>query len=139
MDRGAWWSAVQRGCKESDTTEGLSTYTFLIVESFRQKKHGHAVLVTQSCPTLSDPWTVASQTHPWDFPSKNTGAGCHFLLQGIFLSQGLNLGLLHCRKMLHSLSHQGSPGHAEVLSYERAWHSQLRKEDPNGYYTEQGI
>ena len=44
-----------KGCKESDTTEGLSTYTFLIVESFRQKKHGHAVLVTQSCATLSNP------------------------------------------------------------------------------------
>ena len=32
---------------------------------------------------------------PWDFPSKNTGVGCHFLLQGIFLIQGLNLHLLH--------------------------------------------
>ena len=28
---------------------------------------------------------------PWDFPGKNTGMGCHFLLQGIFLTQGLNL------------------------------------------------
>ena len=32
---------------------------------------------------------------PRDFPSKNTGVGCHFLLQGIFLTQGLNLGLLN--------------------------------------------
>ena len=30
---------------------------------------------------------------PWDPPSKNTGVGCHFLLQGIFSTQGLNLGL----------------------------------------------
>ena len=30
---------------------------------------------------------------PWDFPGKNTGVGCHFLLQGIFLTQGLNLWL----------------------------------------------
>ena len=29
---------------------------------------------------------------PWDFPVKNTGLGCHFLLQEIFLTQGLNLG-----------------------------------------------
>ena len=28
---------------------------------------------------------------------------------GIFLTQGLNLGLLHCRQILHHLSHQGSP------------------------------
>ena len=31
---------------------------------------------------------------PWDFPGKNTGVGCHFLLQGIFLTQGSNLCLL---------------------------------------------
>ena len=35
--------------------------------------------------------------------------GCHFLPQGIFLSQGSNLGLLHYRKILYHLSHQGSP------------------------------
>ena len=34
---------------------------------------------------------------PWDFPGKSTGVGCHFLLQGIFLTQGSNPGLLHCR------------------------------------------
>ena len=32
---------------------------------------------------------------PWDFPGKNTGGGCHFLLQGIFLTQGSNPHLLH--------------------------------------------
>ena len=47
--------------------------------------------------------------HPWDFLGKSTGVGCHFLLQGIFLTQGLNLGLPHCRQMLYPLSHQGSP------------------------------
>ena len=31
---------------------------------------------------------------PWDFPGKNTGVDCHFLLQGIFPSQGLKLHLL---------------------------------------------
>ena len=30
--------------------------------------------------------------HPWDFSAKNTGVGCHFLLQGIFPTQGLNPG-----------------------------------------------
>ena len=34
---------------------------------------------------------------PWDSPGKNTGVGCHFLFQGIFPTQGLNLGLLYCR------------------------------------------
>ena len=47
--------------------------------------------------------------HPWDFPGKSTGVGYHFLLQRIFPTQGLNPGLLHCRQILHQLSHQGSP------------------------------
>ena len=46
---------------------------------------------------------------PWDSPGKNTAVGCHFLFKGIFLTQGSNPGLLHCRQMLSPLSHQGSP------------------------------
>ena len=45
---------------------------------------------------------------------KNTGAGCHFLLQAIFLTKGLNLDLLHCRQILNHLSHQGSPVHTKA-------------------------
>ena len=37
--------------------------------------------------------------HPWDFPGKNTGVGCHFLLQGIFPTQGSNLVFLHYRRI----------------------------------------
>ena len=44
-----------------------------------------------------------------DSPGKNTGVICHALLQGIFLTQGSNLGLPHCRRILYQLSHQGSP------------------------------
>ena len=40
------------------------------------------------------------------FPGKNTGVGCHFLLQEIFQTQGLNPGLPHCRQILYHLSHQ---------------------------------
>ena len=60
---------------------------------------------------FATPWTVASTRllRPWDFLGKSTGVGCHFLLQGIFLTQGLNPGLLHCRQTLYRLSHQGSP------------------------------
>ena len=36
-----------------------------------------------------------------DSPGKNTGVGCHALLQGIFPTQGLNPGLLHCRQVLY--------------------------------------
>ena len=47
---------------------------------------------------------------PWDFPGKNTGMGCHTLLQGIFPTQELNPGVWHWRLILYSLSHQGSSG-----------------------------
>ena len=43
---------------------------------------------------------------PWDFPGKNTGAGCHFLLQGIFPTQGSSLSLLHCRQISYHLNHR---------------------------------
>ena len=46
---------------------------------------------------------------PWDFPGKNTRVGCHFLLQGIFLTQGSNPCLLHWQADSLPLSHQGSP------------------------------
>ena len=53
---------------------------------------------------FATPWTVACQAPPsMDFPGKNTGMDCHFLLQGIFPTQGLP----HCRQTLYSLSHQG--------------------------------
>ncbi|MGE2757601.1 hypothetical protein, partial [Escherichia coli] len=45
---------------------------------------------------------------PWDFPGKNTGVGCHFLLQGIFPTQGSNPHLLHWQVDSLPLSHQGN-------------------------------
>ena len=47
----------------------------------------------------------------WNFPGKNTGVACHFLLQEIIPTQGLNLCLLHLRHWQDSLalSHLGSP------------------------------
>ena len=61
--------------------------------------------------SFAAPWT-ARLCCPWNFPGKNTGVNCHFLLQGIFLIQGSKLHLLH---FLHwqvdslSLSHLVSP------------------------------
>ena len=46
-----------------------------------------------------------------DSPGKNTGAGCHAFLQGIFPTQGPNPCLLHCKQILYSLNHQGSPSY----------------------------
>ena len=67
-------------------------------------------LCAQSCPTHYDLCTIACQaTLSIEFSRQNTGVGCHFLLQEIFPTQGLNPGLPHCRQTLYRLSHQGSP------------------------------
>ena len=47
---------------------------------------------------------------PWDFPGKNTGMNCHFLLQGIFPTQGSNPHLLHCQVGSLPLSHKRKTG-----------------------------
>ena len=68
------------------------------------------VKLLQSCLTLCNPMydcPPCSSVHG-DPPGKNTGVSCHALLHGIFLTQGLNVGLLHRRQILYLLS-QGSP------------------------------
>ena len=76
-------------------------------------------LVTQFCLTLSDPMDCSppgSSVHR-DSPGKDTGVGCPALLQRIFLTQGSNPGLPHCRQILYHLSHQGSPRILEWVVY----------------------
>ena len=69
----------------------------------------HACQSPQSYLTLCDPMAVALQAPlSVEFFRQEYGVGCHFLLQGIFLIQGSNPGLLHCRHILSHLSHQGT-------------------------------
>ena len=71
---------------------------------------GLLCLVAQLCPTLCNPADCSlpgSSVHG-DSPGKNTGVGCHDLLQGIFPTQGSNPSLLHSRWILYHLSHQGN-------------------------------
>ena len=67
-------------------------------------------LVAKLCPTLLRPHGLqpARPLCPWDFSGKNTGVGCHFLLQGIFPTQEWNLCLLHQEVDSLLLNHLGS-------------------------------
>ena len=65
--------------------------------------------VAQLCLTIQDPMDYGPSGLPWNYPGKNTGVGCHALLQGIFLTQALNPSILHCRQILYHLRHQRSP------------------------------
>ena len=71
-------------------------------------------LVTKLCLTHYD--SMDCNPCPWDFPGRNIGMGSHFLLQGIFPTQGLNLCLLHWQADSLPLSHQGSPIPCSVQS-----------------------
>ena len=62
---------------------------------------------------FATPWAVAYQASlSMDFSGNSTGVDCHFFLQGIFLTQRSNPGLLHCRLMLYRMSNQGIPQRA---------------------------
>ena len=91
-DGGAWWAAIYGVTQSRARLKRLSSSSSV------------------SCSVMSD----SLLTHelyptrllcPWDFPGKNTGVGCHALLQGICQTQGLNQGLLHGRQILYHLSH----------------------------------
>ena len=85
----------------------------------REHRYAELCLVAQPCPTLwesRDCILPGSAVHG-GCPGKNTGVGCHALLQGIFPTQGLNSGLTHCRRILYCLSHQGSPRILEWVAY----------------------
>ena len=68
-------------------------------------------LVPHSCLTLCNPMacTLPGPSVHGGSPGKNTGVGCHALLQRILPTQGWNPGFPHCRRILYHLSHQGSP------------------------------
>ena len=54
---------------------------------------------------------------PWNSSGLNIGVDSLSLLQGIFPTQGSNIGLLHCRRILYQLSHKGSPRILEWVAF----------------------
>ena len=86
-------------------------YNLKVGESEGSKQAGAVGLCCFSCAWLFATLRTGAPRLlcPWDFPGKNTGAGSHSILQGIFPTQGSNWGLLNCRQILYHLSHWGSP------------------------------
>ena len=74
------------------------------------KRHYCCLLAKLSPTVFVVPWTVPTRLLcPCKFPGKNTGVGCHFLLQGIFPTQGLNSHLLNWKANSLPQSYLGSP------------------------------
>ena len=93
------------GRKELDTSERLNWTSRLLCCCC------YCCLVSKLCPTVCTPMgcSPARLFCPWDFLGKQTGVVCHFLLQGIFLTQGLNACLLHWQADSLFLNHWESP------------------------------
>ena len=64
---------------------------------------------SESHSVVSDSLQPQGLYGPWNSPGQNTEVGSLPLLQGIFPTQELNPGLLHCRLILYQLSHKASP------------------------------
>ena len=77
----------------------------LLTTPFMSQQGGDTVK-SESRSVVSDSLRPQGLYSPWNSPGQNTVVGSRSLLQGIFLSQRLNLGLLHCRQILYQLSHK---------------------------------
>ena len=81
--------------------------------TYRFQRHRHVLnicgggLVARSCLTLVTPWTVAHQAPlSTGFPRQAYWSGLSFSSSGDLLDPGIDLGLLHCRRIPYHLSHQ---------------------------------
>ena len=77
--------------------------------TFLKQRQNHYKWVSESHSVVSDSLQPHGLYSPWNSPGQNTGVGSLSLLQGIFPTQGWNPGLQHCGRILHQLSHKGSP------------------------------
>ena len=79
---------------------------------------------------------------PWDFPGKNTGVGgwgcCHFILQGIFPTQGSNLHALHQQADSLPPRHLGRPQKILVYSNQNKWLTVKKRRKNNCLYQKEG-
>ena len=93
----SWWWTGRPGLLRfmwSQSRTRLSDWTELNTSAVHAFTRNCAVSRFSRVRLFATPWTVAHQAPLWDSPDKNTGVGCHALLQGIFPTQGLNLHLL---------------------------------------------
>ena len=81
------------------------------LQSTESQRAGHFKSLSRARHFVT-PWPIRSMHSP----GQNTGVGGCSLLQGIFPTQGLNTGLLHCRRILNQLSRKGSP--MRVVNFE---------------------
>ena len=117
-NRGPWPTLLtpsQEGSRETTSTDPGPGLGLGARVPSKYPPHSAPVKVTQSC--VSDSLRPHGLYGPWNSPGQNTGVSSISLLQGIFPSQGLNLDLPHCRRILYQLNHKGSPKILEWVAH----------------------
>ena len=94
---GSSWSGIELGSLTLQTMDSLPTELSGKLHMKRKWKWSCSVVTDSLWPHGLKPTRLLP---PWDSPGKSTGVGCHFLLQGIFQTQGSNPGLPHSRQTL---------------------------------------
>ena len=102
--------------KENSPTPSKTHFIHLHAFHYKNISASRAIgTLSVSCQVMSDSFqdpmdcSPPGSSYPWDFWDKNSGVGCHVLLQGIFPTLGSNLHLLCWQVVYFPLSHQGSP------------------------------
>ena len=63
-------------------------FFFVLIFAIIRNNTGSKLKLLNHVQLFATPWTEACQApHPWDFPGKNTGVGCRFLLHGRSVNQ----------------------------------------------------
>ena len=96
--RGYCGDSVSRICLLMQETQVLSQNQ---EDPLEKEMAAHSSIFAEEIPWAEEPGGLQPTRFlcPWDFLGKNPGVGCHFLLQGVFQTQELNLGLLYCRQI----------------------------------------
>ena len=104
------WTEAHQASLPLTISQSLPKFMFIIGFSVHSVCCTVLCLVTQSCLTFCDPmhFSLPDSSLHGNSPGKYTGVSSSAFLQGLFPTQGSNPGLLHCRRILYCLSHQGS-------------------------------
>ena len=124
-----WYISMEEYCSSMSIMNCAPEFSYLIGYQYLLLTHNtlqfHCVCVCV-CGVSRSGVSSSVQPHglsparllcPWNSPGKNARVGSHSLLWGIFLTQGLNPGLPHCRQILYCLSHQGSPNSISIINF----------------------
>ena len=103
VDAGSWFDGSCLKVPIPDSPNQLSDHLNPVITIFSSNSVSCSVMSNFLQPHGLWPTRLLC---PWDSPDKNIGMDCHSLLRRSFLTQGSNLGLLHCRQVLYCLSYR---------------------------------